>query len=67
MQKIIKTEIMEAFIKEKGYSKREFCKRCKISYSTLQKMMVQDCSFHIRALFKIAREMGIRVCDLFLQ
>ncbi len=65
MQKIIKTEIIAGYISEKGYSKREFCKRCKISYSTLQKIMAQNCAFPISALFKIARETGKRVCELF--
>ena len=36
-------EKLTSFLKEKGLSKTQFCKECKISYSTLEKFLTGQC------------------------
>jgi len=67
MEKLIKTEVIESYIKEKGISKTKFCKICKISFSTFKKILNNDRNFGIVALFKIARVMKINICDIFIE
>lgn len=40
-------EKLTTFLKEKGLSKTQFCKVCKISYSTLEKFLTGQC-WHCR-------------------
>lgn len=54
MKNTIKTELIENFIKENNLSKSKFCEMCKISQSTLNKIMTNNENFKMIALFKIA-------------
>ncbi len=65
MKNTIKTELIENFIKENNLSKSKFCKMCKISQSTLNKIMTNSENFKIIALFKIARVLKIQVYQMF--
>ena len=65
MVKTIKTELIENYIKENNLSKSKFCKMCKISQSTLYKIMTNGENFRIIALFKIARVLKIQVFEMF--
>lgn len=65
MKNTIKTELIENFIKENNLSKSKFCKMCKISQSTLNKIMTNNENFRIIALFKIARVLKIQVYQMF--
>ncbi len=65
MDNAIKTEIIENFLIEKKLSRSKFCKICKISPATLQKIMANKYNFRITALFRIARVMGIEFCEIF--
>ena len=65
MKNTIKTELIENFIKENNLSKSKFCKKCKISQSTLDKIMTNSENFRIIALFKIARVLKIQVFEMF--
>lgn len=65
MKNTIKVEIIEKFMKENKISKTAFCKMCKISLSTLNKIIDKDDSFRIIALFKIARVIKIQVYQMF--
>ena len=65
MKNTIKTEIIEKFMLENKISKTKFCKMCKISLSTLNKIMANDESFGMVALFKIARVIKIQVYKMF--
>ncbi len=47
MKNIIKTELIENFVKENNLSKSKFCKMCKISQSTLYKIMTNGENFRI--------------------
>ena len=62
---MIKTEMIEAYMQENNLSKTKFCKMCKISPSTLNKIMSNDGNFGIIALFKIARVLGVHIHQLF--
>ena len=65
MKNTIKTEIIENFMLENKISKTKFCKMCKISPSTLNKIMTNDDNFGIIALFKIARVIKVQVYQMF--
>lgn len=65
MKNTIKTELIENFIKDNNLSKSKFCKMCKISQSTLNKIMTNNENFKIIALFKIARVLKIQVFEMF--
>lgn len=65
MKNTIKTELIENFIKENNLFKSKFCKMCKISQSTLNKIMTNSENFRIIALFKIARVLKIQVFEMF--
>lgn len=65
MDNLIKTELIEEFLKEKEWSKSEFCRQCKISYKTFQKIMSNDYNFDLRALFRVCRIMGVDIYKIF--
>ena len=65
MKNTIKTELIENFIKDNNLSKSKFCEMCKISQSTLNKIMTSNENFRIIALFKIARVLKIQVYQMF--
>ena len=65
MKNTIKTVLIENFIKDNNLSKSKFCKMCKISQSTLNKIMTNSENFRIIALFKIARVLKIQVYQMF--
>ena len=65
MKDTIKIVIIEKFMLENNISKTNFCKMCKISNSTLNKIMTNDLNFEIVALFKIARVIKIQVYQMF--
>lgn len=64
MNRYVKTEKIEEYIKENNLTKREFCKLCKISPSTLNKILKTE-NFNLLSLFKITRVMNINFCDIF--
>ena len=65
MKNTIKIEIIEKFMRENKISKTKFCKMCKISSNTLNKIMAKDDNFGIIALFKIAKVIKIQVYQMF--
>lgn len=65
MENKIKTKILENFMKDNQLSKTQFCKLCKISPSTFQKIMTNNFHFKISALFKIAKVINIQVFQMF--
>ena len=65
MENTIKTELIEKFIKENNLSKSKFCEMCKISQSTLNRIMTNRENFRIIALFKIARVLNNEVYKMF--
>ncbi len=65
MKNTIKTDIIEKYMNENKLSKTKFCKICKISPITLNKIMTNDDNFGIIALFKIARVIKVHVYQMF--
>lgn len=65
MKNTIKIEIIEKFMMENKISRTTFCKMCKISPSTLNKIMTKDDNYGIIALFKIARVIKIQAYQMF--
>ena len=65
MEKYVKMELIEEFIKEKGWTNTQFCRQCKISYRTFLKIKRGELGLRIDALFRIARAMKIHIKDLF--
>ena len=65
MNNTIKIGIIEKFMKENKISKTTFCKMCKISPITLNKILTNDNNFKIIALFKIAKVIKIQVYKMF--
>ena len=60
-----KIKIIENFMLENKISKTKFCKLCKISIRTLNKIMSNNDDFRIIALFKIARVIKVQVHQMF--
>lgn len=65
MKERIKTEIFLNYMEKEGLSKTAFCKKCKISYHTLQKILNNDWNFRFTALFRIARVIKVEVYQMF--
>lgn len=67
MKENIKMEVIEQFMKEKGLTRTQFCKLCKISYGVFLKIERGEATVRISALFRIAKIMGIPIKELFRQ
>lgn len=65
MGNTIKTELITNFIKENNLSKAAFCKLCKISTGTLNRVLADNNALRISALFKIAKAIKIKLHELF--
>ena len=65
MKNIIKTELIIDYLKSNNLSKSKFCKLCKISYRTLNKILLGDTNFEVIALFRIAKMLGIQIHTIF--
>jgi transcriptional regulator with XRE-family HTH domain len=61
----IRVNFIKEFILRQGISKNEFCKKCKISSSTLNKILSNNQNLGIIALFKVARGMNVQIKELF--
>lgn len=57
-------EMILEYIKSNNLTNKEFCKQCRISTSTFYRIM-NNKNFNLVSLFKIAKKMNVRVCQLF--
>lgn len=64
MNEYLNVEIIEEYILNNGLTKRSFCEQCKISISTLYRILRKKQCYLI-SLFKIARTMQIEIYCLF--
>ncbi len=62
----INVPLIETYIRKNKLSKTAFCKKCKISYLTLQKIYSDNFNGNILVLFKIARVLKVGIKDLFV-
>jgi len=58
-------ELIENYMKENKIGKIRFCKKCKISPETLNKILNGGNPFGLLPLFRIAEGMEIRMSELF--
>ncbi len=65
MKTKIKIKLIENYIKENRLSKNKFCKICKISLSTLNKILANKNNFKLIALFRIAKVIKIEIYQMF--
>lgn len=61
----INVEFLENYLKENHLSKTAFCKKCKISLETFDKIMSGKTNFRLVAIFRIARFLEIDFRTLF--
>ncbi len=62
----INIQRIQSYIRENKMSKTAFCKKCNISYHTLQKIFNNTFNGNIIILFKIARVLDVAIKDLFI-
>ena len=65
-QQIIDTQKITRFLYDKCWSKFTFCKECKISRVTFDKIMNNAQKIKLTTMFKIARVMNVPVTQLIL-
>ena len=58
-------KIME-YIVLNGLTKTQFAKECKISYSTLNKILNNNKRVNLKGILKISITMGISIQDMFV-
>lgn len=64
MENIIKTEVILEFMEKNNLSPTAFCKFCKISKSSYDKIMNNDLRVKIKTVLKIMVAMKIRLNQL---
>ena len=65
MENIIKRDLIFRYLKENNLSKSKFCKLCKISPSTLNKILSCKENLKMKSIFKIAKQLNIKIHNLF--
>lgn len=66
MNNYVDTIAIEKYMNENKLSKTKFCKTCKISISTFNRIIAGK-NIKLIALFRIAKIMNINICKLFKQ
>lgn len=66
MKNIINVSLIEAYLIKNNLGKSSFCKKCHIAAKTYEKIINNDYTGSILALWKIAQQMNIRISELFL-
>ncbi len=64
MENVVNVQKIKRYVEKNSLTKSSFCKLCKISVATLNRIYGGK-DFYLCALFKIAKAMGVRVCELF--
>ncbi|MDE6585193.1 MAG: helix-turn-helix domain-containing protein [Clostridia bacterium] len=64
MNNKLNTKLILDYIKNNNLTKKEFCRKCKISTSTLYKI-INEKDFQLIALFKIAKIMNLKPYRFF--
>ena len=54
------------YIEKENISKTEFCKRCKIGFKTLNKVLLNDADINLKPIFKIVRFINIKPSEFFI-
>ena len=64
MDNKVNVKIIVEYLKENNLTRKEFCRQCRISTSTFYKI-INGNDFGLQSLFRIAKRMDIRICELF--
>ncbi len=65
MNKEVNIEPIETYMRKNLLSRTQFCKRCGISISTLNKILCGDGNYRLNALLKISRAIDVPFTDFF--
>ena len=65
VMKILRTELVEQFMEERGLSKVEFSQMCGITQRELGKILNDDLTARFSTLARVAFAMGIQRYELF--
>ena len=65
MKKIIRTELILEYMAKHNLSMTRFCGCCGITINAFKKIMAQDTTVFILSLFKVAKFLGIKFCEIF--
>ncbi len=61
----VKVKLITNHIKSTGTCKTRFAKQCNVGIYTFNKILDETQVYQISSLYKIAKVMDIRFCDLF--
>lgn len=61
----LRTDLINKYMRENNITKREFCKKCKISHSQLKRMYKNDFDFYIESLYKVCKLLNVELKDMF--
>ena len=64
MERMLRAELIEEFMRAHDLSKHAFCKMCKICPRTLRRIMNNE-DINLLSIFKVAKVMQISVFELF--
>lgn len=64
-KKVINISVIENYLKDTNLSKNKFCKNYKFSISTLNNILKNNLNINIKAIFKLAKIINIKVSELF--
>lgn len=59
-------KIVLDYIKSNNLTKKEFCKRCEITYYSLAKFLNNSRNLNIRVIIKICKLLDVEILDLWL-
>lgn len=65
MNKKIKVEVIEKYLSENNLTKQKFCKMCRISSATLNRILQHNVGVRFLTLLKIARTIKISTINLY--
>lgn len=60
----VRKEAINNYLNENNVSKSAFCKKCHLSTTTLNKILMGSVDCKVVTLYKIARTMGVGIADL---
>lgn len=66
MKNIINVSLIEDYMTKNNLSKSSFCKKCHIATKTYEKIINNDYTGSVLALWKISQQMNIRISELFV-
>ena len=66
MKSNINVSLIEDYLRSNNLSKSSFCKKCHIANNTYEKIINNDYTGSVLALWRISQQMDIRISELFI-